>query len=115
MAMIVHKLTLDGRKYAMIPLKEWESFFLRSTNEHNQLINVPQSLRDGNCDIDQVRKSLASKIIAARKEARITQEQLSKLSGVRVETISRLENGLHMPSAHTFARLGKALKTFEKK
>ena len=60
--------------------------------------------------IEHVRLSLANKIIGQRKAARLTQAQLAKLAGIRVETISRLENGLHTPSVRTFAKIEAALK-----
>jgi transcriptional regulator with XRE-family HTH domain len=46
---------------------------------------------------------------ARRKAAGLTQVQLAKLARVRVETISRLENGLHMPGIKTFDKIDRAL------
>lgn len=72
-------------------------------------------LPDGGYTIQHVRISLANKMRAARKAAGLTQTQLAKLARVRVETVSRLENALHMPGSRTFARIDRALKRAGKK
>jgi transcriptional regulator with XRE-family HTH domain len=59
--------------------------------------------------IEEVRASLANKTVARRKAAGLTQSQLARLAKVRVETISRLENGSHMPSVSAFDKLDRAL------
>jgi ribosome-binding protein aMBF1 (putative translation factor) len=58
-----------------------------------------------------VRQSLADRVARQRQEAGLTQTQLAKKAGVRVETISRLENALHMPSVRTFEKIDRALRT----
>lgn len=45
---------------------------------------------------------------SARREARLTQEQLAVAAGVRVPTISRYECGLMAPKAATALRLARA-------
>ena len=54
--------------------------------------------------------AIAVRSIKPRKAAGLTQSQLARLARVRVETISRLENGLHMPSARTFDKIERAIK-----
>lgn len=44
-----------------------------------------------------------------RKKAGLTQETLAELSGIPQSHISRLENGLHSPSAKTVEKLATAL------
>jgi transcriptional regulator with XRE-family HTH domain len=73
------------------------------------VIKQPALLPDGTLGIEHVRISLANKMIARRKSAGLTQTELARLSGVRVETISRMENGRHMPSVRTFDKLDRAL------
>ncbi len=109
--MTVRNVTLDGREYVLVPRKRWESIVKGSTGDRDsgQVLKVPPLLR-GMYTIEHVRLSLANKIIGQRKAARLTQAQLAKLAGIRVETISRLENGLHTPSVRTFAKIEAALK-----
>ena len=68
----------------------------------------PPPFRDGRYGLEHVRISLANKMGARRKAVGLTQAQLARLARVRVETISRLENALHMPGARTFALTGNA-------
>jgi len=72
-------------------------------------------LRDGSFTVQHVRISLGNKLSARRRAANLTQAQLAKLAHVRVETISRLENGLHMPSVRTFDRVERALSRASKR
>lgn len=65
--------------------------------------------------LEHVRLSLANKMSARRKAAGLTQAQLARLARVRVETISRLENALHMPSVRTFGRIERALSRAAKR
>lgn len=60
--------------------------------------------------LEYVRVSIARDIIRERKALGLTQEQLAKLSGVRQETICRLEKGLHSPTVRTVERIDRALK-----
>ena len=48
-------------------------------------------------------------IIDARKEARLTQRELSELSGISQGDISKLETGNANPSLRTLQRLASAL------
>lgn len=54
--------------------------------------------------------SIAREIVSRRIKTGMTQTRLAKLSGVRLETISRLELGKHMPQQETVLRLDKALR-----
>jgi transcriptional regulator with XRE-family HTH domain len=76
---------------------------------------MPPAAADGTFGLEHVRISLANKMIARRKAARLTQAQLARLARVRVETISRLENGRHMPSARTIDTIEKALNRASKR
>jgi DNA-binding XRE family transcriptional regulator len=77
-------------------------------------LKMPPPLADGNFTLEHVRISLANKMIAARKAAGLTQAQLAKLAGVRVETISRLENGVNMPGIRTFDKIDRAINRAKK-
>lgn len=60
--------------------------------------------------LDFVRATIARDIIRERKALGLTQEQLAQLSGVRQETICRLEKGLHSPTVRTVEKIDRALK-----
>jgi ribosome-binding protein aMBF1 (putative translation factor) len=59
--------------------------------------------------LDDVRRSLAAKMVRHRQAAGLTQSELARRAKVRVETISRLENAQHMPSVRTFDRINHVL------
>jgi DNA-binding XRE family transcriptional regulator len=112
--MKVRSLTLDGKEYMLVPRDHWKAMTDRPSRSAGKLLNQPALMPDGNYGIEHVRISLANKIITRRKAAGLTQAQLAKRANVRVETISRLENGLHMPGARTFDKLDRALNRFAK-
>jgi len=45
-----------------------------------------------------------------REQRQLSQIALARLSGIRPETISRIENGHHVPSIHTLQALARALQ-----
>jgi DNA-binding XRE family transcriptional regulator len=107
--MKVQSLTLNGREYMLIPRERWEAMTDPPAAGVGKPLKQPPLLTDGTYGIEHVRTSLANKIIARRKAAGLTQAQLAKLAKIRVETISRLENALHMPGARTFDKIERAL------
>jgi DNA-binding XRE family transcriptional regulator len=58
---------------------------------------------------EYARASIARELIDRRIRAGLSQQQLAERSGVRQETISRLETGKHAASARTIEKLDKAL------
>jgi DNA-binding XRE family transcriptional regulator len=107
--MTVRTLTLDGREYVLIPRRKWEAMARRS-KQSSAAFHKALPLVNGMYTLQHVRQSLGNKVTAQRKAARLTQAQLANLAKVRIETISRLENGLHTPSAKTFDKIERALK-----
>jgi DNA-binding XRE family transcriptional regulator len=113
-AMTIRNIILDGREYVLIPRKQWEMFSGRSAGVREKPLKQEPLLPDGSYTLRHVRISLANKMSTARKAVGLTQAQLAKAAGVRIETISRLENGLHMPGAKTFDKIDRAIKRAEK-
>lgn len=58
---------------------------------------------------------IARKIITRRIQAGLTQVELARRAGVRMETISRLESAKQMPRRETILRIDTALKAAERK
>jgi len=52
--------------------------------------------------------SIAREIVADRKAAGLTQQQLAKQAGIRQETLSRIESGKQTPTARTLKRIDGA-------
>jgi len=53
--------------------------------------------------------SFSEKLVKARKRACYSQQQLSKLSGISQQAISKLESGKSSPSEYTMRQLAAAL------
>lgn len=54
---------------------------------------------------------LGQKIVSARKQKGLTQEQLAELTNITVRTIQRIENGQTTPRAYTLKTIAAALDT----
>jgi transcriptional regulator with XRE-family HTH domain len=59
--------------------------------------------------IEYARSSSARKLTRERTRVRLTERELARLAGVRVETFRRIEAGRHTTSAATLAKLERAL------
>ncbi len=53
--------------------------------------------------------SIAREIVADRKSAGLTQQELAKRAGIRQETLSRIESGKHLPTMKTLKKIDRAL------
>ena len=56
-----------------------------------------------------MRASLARKLIRDRVAAGLSQRELARRAGVRVETLCRIETGKHTPNVATIDKLDRAL------
>ena len=56
-----------------------------------------------------MRTMMARKIIAAREAVGLSQAELARKAGIRVETLNRLEKGKHTPDLATMTKINKAL------
>ncbi len=64
--------------------------------------------------IEFTRISIARDIIRDRKALGVSQESLAKLTGMRQESISRIESGKHTATVRTIDRIDQALKRYAK-
>src|SRR6185436_7643759 len=71
---------------------------------------LPKPNSDGTVNaVDYARASIAREIITRRQAAGMTQTELAKAAGVRVETLNRIENARHTADVATIAKLDAAL------
>jgi DNA-binding XRE family transcriptional regulator len=84
---------------------------LKKGHAVNALPLLPMLDAHGNVPaLEFIRTTIARDVIRERRALGLTQEQLAKLSGVRQETICRLETGLHSPTVPTVDKIDRALK-----
>lgn len=104
---------IEGRRYVLVEETEFRRLERRphAKRKGDELPPLPKPDEQGNVPaLEYVRASIARDIIRERKALGLTQEQLAKLSGVRQETICRLETGLHSPTVRTVEKIDRALK-----
>lgn len=91
---------------------------MRRTNDFKP--DGPPALPEPDADgyvpaLEFVRATIARDIAAERRAAGLTQEELARWSGVRQETICRLEMGLHSPTVRTVEKIERALNQATRK
>ena len=111
MATTIQTLTLKGQRFVVIPETQY-----RKLLGENQEPALPEPDAEGNYPaVASARIVLVRQIIRRRRAAGLTQCDLAKRAGIRVETLSRLEHGKHSPNIATVDKLVRVLKRVEGK
>lgn len=101
-------LELDGRRYVILVREEYERFL--TLEKAAALPPLPEPDAKGNLPaVEYARASIARDLVRRRAELGLTQRDLAKSAGVRVETLCRIETGKHTASTATLAKLEAAL------
>jgi DNA-binding XRE family transcriptional regulator len=109
-------LTIDGKRFVVVPENEYE----RMRELARELAGsagppLPEPNAKGNVPAaEYARASLARKLIRDRRRAGLTQVELARRSGIRAETLCRIEKGKSLPDASTFHRIHRALERAER-
>lgn len=110
----VRAFELDGVRLVVMTERDYESLCRSAGSEANagDLPAFPKADRDGNMPaVEYARVSVARDVIRARRAARLSQEALAKLAGVRQETLSRIETAKHSATPATLDRIDRAIRT----
>lgn len=100
------RIELGGKRYVVLE----EEAFERMREAANELPPLPQPDERGRVPaVAYARASIARDIIAERRAAGLTQTKLAELSGIRQETLSRIESGKHTPSEETLQKIDDGL------
>jgi len=100
---------IGDEEYVIVRRKTYDR--LTKLAEVAELPPLPGPDKRGNYPaVDYARASLARNIIRGRVKAGLTQRQLAKLAGIRIETLCRIETGKHTASVPTIEKLDRALK-----
>jgi ribosome-binding protein aMBF1 (putative translation factor) len=103
------RVRLGGEDYVILPSKEFER--LTGLAKVAQMPPLPQQDEKGNYPaIEYLRASIARSVIRDRVALDLTQRELARLAGIRVETLCRIETGRHTASTGTIDKLDRALK-----
>ena len=91
---------MDGKRYIVI-----------AEDEFRALIE-PRKFQRGMDALDAVNVSdqrLADRLLQRRQESGLTQKDLARLAGIRVETLNRIEKGRTAPDFRTIRKLVDAM------
>ena len=94
------RVLLDGKRYIVI-----------AEDEFRALIE-PRKFQRGMDALDAVNVSdqrLADRLLQRRQESGLTQKDLARLAGIRVETLNRIEKGRTAPDFRTIRKLVDAM------
>lgn len=108
----IQVIQLSGKPYVILPRKEYDRLTLLAKAE--SLPPVPLQDRRGTVPaVDYARASIARKILTRRAALGLSQRDLARRAGVRVETLCRIETGKVTPTVATIERIDRALADAE--
>lgn len=100
-----------------------ESFVLVPEGEYQRMRDLTQELMEGDGPplptpdakgnmptVEYMRAGLARRLLRSRRQAGLTQVELARRAGVRVETLCRIEKGKMTPSTLIFSKLQRVLE-----
>ncbi len=102
-------INLDGSTYVIVPKQEYDALETLAN-----LPDLPEALPNGNYPAAEfLRASIARDIIRDRVRLGLAQKDLAKLSGIRTETLCRIETGKVTPTVGSIEKIDRALKKAE--
>ena len=111
--MSTQTIHLDGKAYVIVERAEYER--LATLAKAIEMPPLPGPDAKGNFPAKEyLRASIARDIIRDRVAADLSQQELAKQAGIRVETLCRIETGKHTPSVATIDKIDRALSKAKK-
>jgi ribosome-binding protein aMBF1 (putative translation factor) len=111
MNMVAGTLKIKGQRFVILPEREYEDLVSRRNSAGAiDLPPLPKPLANGNYDaVAYARASLARKLIRDRQATGLSQAELARRAGIRVETLNRIERLKLTPSIATVEKIDRAL------
>jgi DNA-binding XRE family transcriptional regulator len=105
---------LAGKRYVILPENEYAAM-RRGVAGDVPLPELPEADKNGSRPaVATCTAVIAQQIIKRRWAAMLTQRELARRAGVRVETLCRIERGRNVPEEETVRKIDRALKMAEK-
>ncbi|MGD0541519.1 MAG: helix-turn-helix transcriptional regulator [Tepidisphaeraceae bacterium] len=103
-------VTIDGKRFVILPETEYERLRGGPPGGEPKLPPLPKQQPNGNYPaIEYARAVTARDIILARRRLGLSQLELARRSGVRAETLSRIERAKMTPSVATMQKIDRVL------
>jgi len=109
--MIIQTLKIDDKELIVLTREAFDDLMERAGVLPPY---PPASRRGGYPAVKTLNVSIARSIVSRRIRAGLTQKELARQSGVRLETICRVEGGKQKPVQETIMRLEAALLEAER-
>jgi DNA-binding XRE family transcriptional regulator len=105
------RITVKGKRMVILNESEFDRL-LRKADEFEPLL--PEPLPNGNYPAaEYLRASLAIKILRHRRKLGMTQAELARRAGIRLESLNRIELNHVEPSIRTVEKIDRALRAAE--
>lgn len=105
---VLERVVKNGRR--MVVLEEAEYERLRDKADEWEPL-MPEPNEHGNYPaLEAMRVSIARSLLRHRRRVGLTQAELARRAGIRVETLNRLEHAKHSPTVATIEKIERALK-----
>ena len=111
----VQELTFGGEQFVVLPKREYRRLLAQEAQEQEASDppepELPPPNAQGNYPaVETLKAMIARDIIRERRALGLSQAELARRAGIRVETLNRIERGKFAPSVRTVDRLDRALK-----
>ena len=107
------RITVEGKQFVLLEESEYERLS-RLAGEAVDDADLPPLPKPGPSGrypaVEYARVSIARDLIRERKSVGLTQAALARLTGLRQETISRLESGKHTATTRTVDRITRVIE-----
>jgi DNA-binding XRE family transcriptional regulator len=105
------RVTVKGKRVVQLDEEEYNRL-LQQADEWEPQKPAPDA--DGNYPaVEALRVSLALDILRHRRRLGLSQVELARRAGIRLETLNRIEKALRSPSVRTVDKIDKALTAAE--
>jgi DNA-binding XRE family transcriptional regulator len=107
-------VTIEGKRFVILPEAEYEQMRGTRPSDEPAMPPLPKMLPNGNYPaIEYARAVTARDIITARRRLGLSQAELARRAGIRVETLNRIERAKMTPSVATMQKLERVLTKLE--